>query len=269
MNVNTEKIIEKWYKKLNFPTKYDAEFYTALKEIKIEDISINEYDTKEKDGKKNFLSFLYMCEELSNKYREKGISDIILLDTLFDLVRWLDIWSELENGLYLGELDWLRNHISMNLFKLGRLQFAFGKAQHDIAQKNIKKGDNIIEVHIPEEGPLSKEECEKSFDRAKKFFKEFYSDYEFKYFTCHSWLMDETLKELLKTESNIILFQNMFEIFNPEESYSILRYVFKWNATKDTINSFEATSSFAKKVKDYVNDGKKFYQSTGVIEVSD
>lgn len=268
INLNTKKIIEKWYKILNFPAKYDAEFYNALNEIKIEDVNISQYDIEEKDGKKNFLSFLYMCEELSKKYKQKGISEDILLDTLFDLVRWLDIWSELEGSLYLGQLDWLQNHVSMNLFKLGRLQFAFGKAECDVPEKNIKKGDNIIEVHIPEEGPLIKEECEKSFERARKFFKKFYPDYEYKFFTCHSWLMDENLKELLKPESNILLFQSMFEIYNPEESYAILKYVFKWNTTKENLNSCVATSSFAKRIKEWVNDGKKFYSSLGVIDIN-
>ena len=63
-----------------------------------------------------------------------------------------------------------------------------------------------------------------------------------------------------------MLFQNMFEIFNPEESYAILRYVFKWNTTKETLNSFTPASSFAKKVMEKVNDGKMFYESTGVVE---
>jgi len=264
---DVKKIIEKWYKKLNFPSKYDSEFYNALNDIKIEDVNIRQEDITEKDGKKNFLLFLYLCEELSEKYGQKGISEEILLDTLADLGSWLDIWSERKGGLYLGEVAWLRNHISMNLFKLGRLQFAFGKAESDVPEKNIKKGDNVIEVHIPWGGALIKEECERSFEKAIKFFKEFYPEYEYKCFTCHSWLMDETLKKLLKPESNILAFQNMFEVFNPEESYNILKYVFKWDATKESINSYVATSTFAKRVQKWVNDGKMFYESLGVIEI--
>ena len=68
-------------------------------------------------------------------------------------------------GLYLGELNWLKRHLSMKLFKLGRLQFAFGEAICDLAEKNIKKGDNVIEVHIPAAGHLLKSECEKSFEK--------------------------------------------------------------------------------------------------------
>ena len=266
MILDTTKIIEKWYKILNFNSRYDAEFYNALNEIKIEDFKIDKYDTEEKDGKKNFLSYLYMCEDLSKQYKQKGISEEILYDTLSDIGRWLDTWSEIEEGLYLGELNWLKLHLSMNLFKLGRLQFAFGKASCDVVEKNIKKGDNIIEVHIPAEGPLLKAECERSFDLAKKFFKEFYPDYEYKYFICHSWLMDSGLKNLLKNDSNMLIFQDMFEVFEPEESYAILKYVFKWNITKENLNSCVAVSSFARKVKEWINDGGKFYEALGVLK---
>lgn len=268
MILDREKIIEKWYKKLNFNSRYDVEFYDALRDIKIEDCKIDNYDTKEKNGKKNFLSYLYMCEELSKQYKQKGISEEILYDTLSDIGRWLDTWSELEEGLYLGELNWLKRHLSMKLFKLGRLQFAFGEAICDLAEKNIKKGDNVIEVHIPADGPLLKSECEKSFDMAKKFFQEFYPDYKYKYFTCHSWLMDSSLKNLLKKDSNMLMFQDLFEVFEPEESYSILKYVFKWNTTKENLNSCVTASSFARKVKEWINDGGKFYEALGVIEAN-
>ena len=57
-------------------------------------------------------------------------------------------------------------------------------------------------------------------------------------------------------------------MFEPEESYSILRYVFKWNTTKENLNSCVDASSFARKVKERINDGGKFYDALGVIEAN-
>ncbi len=258
--MDAKSIIEKWYKILEIPSVYDEEFYVAL----------NEFESGkyvfEEDGKKNFLTALYMCEKLSEQYKLKGISDDILYDTLSDIGRWLDIWSELKGKLYLGETSWLERHLNMKLFKLGRLQFAFGTSEYDIAEKKIKKGDNVIEIHIPAAGPLLKEECEKSLAMAKKFFEEFYPEYNYKYFTCHSWLMDSALKNILKADSNILEFQDMFEIFMPEESYSILKYIFKWDTTKESLKYCDVTSGFAQKVKEWVENNKKFYEAIGVIE---
>ena len=90
----------------------------GVRVIEIEEVSVGQFDTTETDGRKNFLTLLYLCEELSEKYAQKGITEEILLDPLSDIGSWLNIWSELKGSLYLGETGWLKNHLSMNLFKL-------------------------------------------------------------------------------------------------------------------------------------------------------
>ena len=58
----------------------------------------------------------------------------------------------------------------------------------------------------------------------------------------------------------------MYEIVDKEKSDAILKYVFKWNTTRDNLHKFEPTSDFAKKVKDYTVLGKSFYEVLGVID---
>jgi len=205
-----------------------------------------------------------MCENLKKKYEEKNIPEDIFYDTVEDLVTWTNTWSDIKDGLYLGELGWLANHLKMKLFRLGRLQFCMGVNKHDIPEEELKKGDNIIEVHIPEGAPLTYEECEKSFERAKEFFNEFYPDFDYKCFTCHSWLMDDTLDELLSENSNMIKFKNMFRRYHREEDFAILRYVFKWNTKKSNVRHAVVSSSFAEKVKKHTLSGKSFYCAYGV-----
>ena len=167
--MKTSPIIDKWYKKLEFPKIYDREFYSALDKIRISDaISIETYDVCSMEGKRNLLSFLFMCEGLAHKYREKGIGEEILLATLSDLVIWTKTWSDLKSELYLGQLDWLKRHLEMRLFRLGRLHFCMGQAECDIPWRGVNAGDNILEIHIPEGEPLSKEACLKSIETAKK-----------------------------------------------------------------------------------------------------
>ncbi|MBQ2881672.1 MAG: hypothetical protein IJE40_05340, partial [Clostridia bacterium] len=79
-NNQAVEIIEKWYKKIGFPRHYDKEFYEALKTITVDtSICVEEYNLKETDGKKNFLYFLYFCEDLERRYKEKGIGEDILM----------------------------------------------------------------------------------------------------------------------------------------------------------------------------------------------
>ena len=159
-------------------------------------------------------------------------------------------------------------HLDMRIFKLGRLQFKPDKCHYDIPEKGLKKGDNIMEVHIPEGESLDTEACIKSIEYAKEFFAKYFPEFKYEHFTCHSWLMDKVLEEMLPKESKIIQFQNMFDVYHPEEDDAILRYVFKWNTTRYTVKNAVAESSFAKKVKEYVRKDRKFYVSYGVLKNS-
>ena len=260
------EVIEKWYKKLDFPKVYDTEFYHALREIKLSDaLSIERYDTASKDGKRNLLSMLFMCESLSEKYHERGISENILCATLSDLVIWTNIWSNIKGELYLGELNWLKHHLEMQLFRLGRLQFFMGQVKCDIPERGVKAGDNILDIHIPGGQPLSREACLKSIEAAKKFFEEYFPEFEYKCFVCHSWLLDSSLERFLSPESNILQFGRMFEAIRVEKSDAILRYLFRWDTTRYNLQSAVPYNSFTDAIKRHAMNGGELYEVLGVL----
>ena len=49
----------------------------------------------------------------------------------------------------------------MKILKFGRLQFCMGKSECGISEKNICKGDNVIDIHIPEGNSHDIEEYKK------------------------------------------------------------------------------------------------------------
>ena len=258
VNPEVKKVIEQWYLKLGFPKEYNREFYAALESINVSDAqTLENYDKNCDDGRRNLLTFLFFCSRLEKSYEQKGTDKQVLLDTLKDIVTWTNTWSQIKGGLYLGELSWLTGHLSMRLFRLGRLQFCMGKD---------KDGKNVVEIHIPEGAPLDPVECRASIDRAKDFFAKHFPEFEYQYFTCHSWLLDSTLKELLNENSNIIKFQNLFDITEQDESYALLGYVFTWDTTLLNIRNALCTSDFAQRVKKYVLSGKKFHEGLGYIK---
>jgi hypothetical protein len=60
MNASVRSVIEKWYRELNFPQKFDDEFYAALQNVEInEDSTIENFDLEEENGKKILLSCLF------------------------------------------------------------------------------------------------------------------------------------------------------------------------------------------------------------------
>jgi hypothetical protein len=263
---SVKTVIEKWYKKLNFPSQLDAEFYNALNTIPISDaVTVEKYGQGCKDGKRNLLSYLYMCEKAANEARERGIPEEILLDTLADVVTWCITWTNVKGELYLGELGWLWRHLKLKIFRLGRLQFCMAKAKDDIPKYGIKIGDNVMEIHIPAGESLTPENCNDSLSRAKEFFAKYYPEFEYTVFTCHSWLLDDTLKEILPEESGIIRFGNMFDKVGEDESLALIRYLFTWDTTELNLKYQLPRSSLAKAVQKEVANGKKFHETLGVI----
>ncbi len=266
VNPAVAEIIKKWYKKLGFSKDYDKEFYRAVETVRVSDaVSLDSFDEYSNDGKRSLLSYLYLCEGLSEKYREAGIPEEILIDTLYDIVRWTDTHSGIHGELYLGELCWLKRHMTMGLFKLGRLQFAMASSDVDIPKYGIKKGDPVVEVHIPAGEKLDIGECKRSFDRARDFFAKYFPEHNYSCFTCHSWLLDLSLSELLNENSNIIAFRNLFDIVHEEESAAALRYVFKWNTNMINVRDAVCPTAFAERLKRYVLNGGKLHETTGVI----
>ncbi len=263
-NAKTTEIIEKWYGRLGFPSVYDSEFKKALSEISIsDDITIDTYDCECTDGKRNLLSFLFFAEKLAEEYAELGLPEKVLLDTLYDVVIWTDTWSKVKGELYLGELKWLKCHYTKRLFRIGRLQYAMGKPLYDVEKYGIKKGDSIIEVHIPADGPIDPAECRKSVAMAKEFFAKYYPDFKYEYFSCHSWLLDNNLKEYLKEGSNILEFAKLFDVLYEEDSYALLRYIFKWDTDIENLKDAVCTSSFSERIKKAALRGAKFHESYG------
>lgn len=263
-----EKIIRKWYEKLGFPKEFDAQFEDIIANEPIrDDWDINDYDIYSKKGRENLLMQLYFCEEVSRKYADMGIDEEVFFDTMKDVVVWTKLWSDAMGELWLEELFWLVHHTRIKIFKLGRLQFCMGKMEHDCPALGIREGEPCLEVHIPGTGePLDIDECKKSFALAREFFKKHFPDFDYKCFSCHSWLLDDTLKEYLKPDSNIIRFAELFAPVHKDESYSLLKFMFKCDTNYDNLHKYEPKTAFAEKIKTDVIGGKKFYEVLGVIE---
>lgn len=261
------KIIEKWYKALNFSKKFDEEFYLALKNFRLDEtLTFEKYDLDEQDGKKNLLYFLYFCEQAQKDYDRAGMSREVFLDTFTDIVRWTEIWSEIKGELYLGELCFLQYHFKLELFKIGRLEYFPKECYFDIPELGVKKGDTVLTVHIPKGEKLTTENCETSLRLAREFYCRHFPDKNYKCFVCTSWLLDLTLQELLPPESGIMQFQSVFKPVCQEKADKIFHYVFRWDATRENFEQFPVTSSFAERVKDYALLGKDFHIGGGFVK---
>jgi hypothetical protein len=77
----------------------------------------------------------------------------------------------------------------------------------------IQQDDTILEIHIPEDGPMNFEACGESLRQAALFFPKHFPDRPFKAICCTSWLLDPTYQTLLSDASNIVRFQRECYLF--------------------------------------------------------
>lgn len=204
---------------------------------------------EKQSGKELLILVLYVrfAADLYPQYMKKGIPSKIYYDTFSDFTIWFLQCGRQKNKIGLMEERWLKLHLKMRLFRLGRLQF-----EKDDTEKQIH-------VHIPEGEALSREACDSAFRQAKDFFGESYSQFD-----CESWLLSPVLPELLDEQSNIIQFQKRFQIkrINRDIRQAEERV---FGVIQEDKNSYPEKTKLQKALKKYLLEGKNPGVGYGVL----
>lgn len=220
----------------------------------------------------NGLWFLWLYSNMAckvyDRYMEQGITEKIFWDTFQDIRFWCEN-TEREFGIMgLAVYEWFYRHIDMLLFRFGRLQFEKMEMEHSIAEKennatdqrelSVEKGAQIINIHIAQGEPLIWEECEKSIERAKKFWG------DDKPYVCHSWLLYPGLDEVLSEKSNIREFREHFRVLQVDYKEREAEWRVFGKVLKNVVEYPEDTS-LQKRVKEYLLGGKCLGNGWGVM----
>lgn len=172
-------------------------FYQSYKELFYEDGKAFFEEADRRTDREKLYLYLYirMAADLYPVFVERGISEKVYVDTFYDITIWYNQCVKKKGIPGLVEERWLSLPLRMKIFRLGRLQFEPDEDRH------------VLHVHIPEGEPLDDAACGESFAIAEEFFGP-----EYTIFDCESWLLSPKLQKLLKPDSNILKFQNRFQI---------------------------------------------------------
>lgn len=196
--------------------------------------------------------YLQLSCEVYEEYQKKGIADKVFDDTFYDITIWCEECYR-KYGFYgIEEAMWVANSINMKLFRLGRLQFEPSVVEEEIAGEKVQlaKGSRVLNVHIPAGEKMDYEECMKSFKAAEEFFGDTYEAY-----MSDSWLLSPVLKEFLPAESNIIKFQNLFEVVKVHHDYPQGEERIFLDVREDKEN-YPEKSTLQRAAKKYLLEGK-------------
>lgn len=163
---------------------------------------------KDADGIKILSCMLKASLDAYGIYQEKEIPDDIYFATMRCFTRFIDETYKMTGKLCFDRYWWTTRQVGCHLFRIGELEYEI---------KNTDK-DVVIGIHIPSDADFSPLAVEKSLQDAYKFFMKYYPSLSDAEYRCRSWLLDSQLKSMLGRNSNILDFQNRFEILDEGEA---------------------------------------------------
>lgn len=207
-------------------------------------------------------------------HEERGIPADVSRATFTDLGRNLRHGRRQRDYLSVADPWWLSLHLRGAIYELGRLQFERGRLGNTTSQGMIaagvdcRHGDDVLSVHIPAfSGPMDPAACDASIARAVEFFPRHFPEEHPVYAVCHSWLMDDDLREYLPATSNIIQFLDRFQISYRwgENDAGILRFVF--GRSDLALDDYPQTTTLERAVIAHIKAGRHWHGGAGWFEL--
>lgn len=170
----------------------------------------------------NFIFLVCASKRMLADFLKNDLSEELFWDTILDLKYKLfeckavmGVWGNFVE-------NWYNIFYSLDVFKLGRLEFERVKYPEDMpvykkGDIEVKPGDTVYSVHIPSSGPLTRELREDSYAQAKEFFRAERGN-EPVVFICHSWLLFENNRQIFPADMNLVDFMNDWDIIDSKES---------------------------------------------------
>ena len=218
---------------------------------------------------------LAFCEETYRKYQERQLPDTVFYASMRDVTVWVKTAKARENIEGLLEIGWLLETLYLHLFRIERLQFQFFKTDYicaglrffDRRKAPIPNHSPVLNIHIPEDGPLDFTLCQLSIQKASAFFAEYYPEYAYKGFICDSWLLDPANQTFMDKSCNILKFSTLFSpIFASRfPNKDLQKRVFGKVYKKRDFASLPETTSLQKNAKAYLLGGGKTRNGYGFL----
>lgn len=221
------------------------------------------YASQDDNGLGILRLYLEWLPDIRERYNILGIPLCVFNDSIKDISIWCNDYI-LKNGKPgLAEWGWVGKTLRLEVFRLGRLQFAPNELCDNVSidGRVFSKGTPILEVHIPAGEVLDTNQVLESLNWAPLFFNKYFNT-QYALFHCYSWLLAPALNDLLQAKSRILQFQKLFSIYRIDHERQAEERVF--GLVRDDIINYPERTSLQKNIKKYLLDGKSIGIGAGV-----
>jgi len=152
--------------------------------------------------------------------------------------------------------SWTPRQVSCTLFRIGQLEY----------ELTTLNGERIVSLHIPTDVDLRPEVLRPSVKAGLEEFYRIFPEYEGNVVYCHSWLLSPLLKDLLPGTSNILRFQELFDIApDGTPGKDVLLWVFK--NPRLPKEDYPENTSLQRKLKQFFLNGGQFLEGIGYLRL--
>lgn len=204
--------------------------------------------------------FVAVAGKTFQRYQERQIEETLFFNSLSDISLWCRDYFR-EHGAYgLSEVSWIAKTMKLRLFRLGRIQFEPQVLQNALVGEkySFPQGTEYLYVHIPAGSSLLHEDCLHAFQWANSFF-----DPKYKLYFCESWLLSPALKEILPPSSNVLRFQDFFEIIGVDDT-NLQAETRIFGSFLQSKERYPENTSLQKCAKRFLLSGRKIGVGTGM-----
>lgn len=164
------------------------------------------------------LLFYVLCAEQTKQlYLERGISPEIYRTSMLALKWKMQKTYKMYGVRGSAWAAWFRPFFLLHRFGIGRLEFELSPALADYQTRDhaVKKGDTVVNVHIPAAGPLTHDAVVSSYQQAARFFEAHFPNGVVP-FQCGSWLLYPPVLDMVP-QGNLWAFSRDYDIIAVEK----------------------------------------------------
>lgn len=162
------------------------------------------------------------------------------------------------NGIRFSQMIWGSRFMKGHIIQVGSLQYEL--------KKRYLEQEDVIFIHIPRNTKLDYESIQDSFRKAPQYVNKYLSTNNLKYVTS-SWLLSPELKNILSSDSNIMKFQDCFNLIGVEENTKdFLNFVFNAPLFEGDYEALTSDTTLQKGIKNKLLNKEKLHIGIGILK---
>lgn len=127
----------------------------------------------------------------------------------------------------------------------------------------FRRGDSSLGLHIPQGADLSPKRLDDTIDEAREVLAQLWPVQQRRLATCMTWMLDDRLLTFLDAASNIVRFQQRFNVLSEyfDDDADVLDFVFRSPGT--ALKELSQTTTLERAIVEVLSSGGHWHTCTG------